>query len=135
MRNVEDLKSLCAYCQLRINPYMFNYCLSVAILHRSGWKPDHGQIDRRVFELSQFKPLAPFLGEHVRTSPSRRPDTKGMNIPTFAETFPDKFIDPKAGRKAREIAAVEESGSRVKSPRRKVLLVEVRRKAYGLPQT
>lgn len=34
MRNVEDLTSLCTYCQLRINPYMFNYCLSVALLHR-----------------------------------------------------------------------------------------------------
>lgn len=34
MRDVDDLLSLCSYCQLRINPYMFNYCLSVAILHR-----------------------------------------------------------------------------------------------------
>ncbi|KAL4719541.1 hypothetical protein ACJJTC_013836, partial [Scirpophaga incertulas] len=34
MRDVEDLQSVCSYCQLRINPYMFNYCLSVAMLHR-----------------------------------------------------------------------------------------------------
>ncbi|XP_041971349.1 phenoloxidase subunit 1 [Aricia agestis] len=68
MRNVEDLMSICAYCQMRINPYMFNYCLSVAILHRE--------------------------------------DTKGLNIPTFAETFPDKFMDPKVFRKAREVANV-----------------------------
>ncbi|XP_059045942.1 phenoloxidase subunit 1-like, partial [Achroia grisella] len=33
MRDVDDLISLCSYCQMRINPYMFNYCLSVAILH------------------------------------------------------------------------------------------------------
>ncbi|PZC75388.1 hypothetical protein B5X24_HaOG206118 [Helicoverpa armigera] len=35
MRDLEDLQSVCSFCQLRINPYMFNYCLSVAILHRS----------------------------------------------------------------------------------------------------
>ncbi|CAG4931475.1 unnamed protein product [Colias eurytheme] len=74
MRDVEDLQSLCSYCQLRINPYLFNYCLSVAILHRD--------------------------------------DTKGLNIPTFAETFPDKFMDPKVFRKAREVSTVVPSGNR-----------------------
>ncbi|XP_013143832.1 PREDICTED: phenoloxidase subunit 1-like [Papilio polytes] len=38
MRNVEDLISICSYCQLRINPYMFNYCLTVALLHRKDTK-------------------------------------------------------------------------------------------------
>lgn len=75
MRDVDDLQSICAYCQLHINPYMFNYCLSVAILHR--------------------------------------PDTKGLNIPTFAETFPDKFMDPKVFRRARETSTVVPSGSRM----------------------
>ncbi|XP_061722236.1 phenoloxidase subunit 1-like [Cydia pomonella] len=75
MRDVSDLQSVCSYCQLRINPYMFNYCLSVAILHR--------------------------------------PDTKGLNIPTFAETFPDKFVDPKVFRKARETTTVVPDGSRM----------------------
>ncbi|XP_026313500.1 phenoloxidase subunit 1 [Hyposmocoma kahamanoa] len=75
MRDVEDLISLCSYCQLRINPYMFNYCLSVAILHR--------------------------------------PDTKGLNIPTFVESFPDKFMDPKVFRKAREVTTTVQSGSRM----------------------
>ncbi|XP_063368668.1 phenoloxidase subunit 1-like [Cydia amplana] len=75
MRDVADLQSVCAYCQLRINPYMFNYCLSVAILHR--------------------------------------PDTKGLDIPTFAETFPDKFVDPKVFRKARETTSVVPEGSRM----------------------
>nr|BAM76811.1 prophenoloxidase 1 [Mythimna separata] len=75
MRDVEDLQSVCSFCQLRINPYMFNYCLSVAILHR--------------------------------------PDTKGINIPTFAETFPDKFMDPKVFRKAREVSNVVTSGNRL----------------------
>ncbi|KPJ13412.1 Phenoloxidase subunit 1 [Papilio machaon] len=76
MRNVQDLLSICSYCQLRINPYMFNYCLSVAILHR--------------------------------------PDTKGLDIPTFAETFPDKFMDPKVFRRAREVSTVVTAG--VKMP-------------------
>ncbi|CAK1590051.1 unnamed protein product [Parnassius mnemosyne] len=75
MRDVEDLLSVCAYCQPRINPYMFNYCLSVAILHR--------------------------------------PDTKGLNIPTITETFPDKFMDPKVFRRAREVSTVVTSGPRM----------------------
>ncbi|XP_026730285.1 phenoloxidase subunit 1-like [Trichoplusia ni] len=75
MKDLEDLQSICAYCQLRINPYMFNYCLSVAILHR--------------------------------------PDTKGMDIPTFVETFPDMFMDPKVFRKAREISNVLGPGERM----------------------
>lgn len=43
-----------------------------------------------------------------------RPDTKGLNIPTFAETFPDKFMDPKVFRKAREVSNVVTSGNRVR---------------------
>lgn len=42
-----------------------------------------------------------------------RPDTKGLKLPTYAETFPDKFMDPKVFRRARETATVEPSGSRV----------------------
>ncbi|XP_068623411.1 phenoloxidase subunit 1-like [Battus philenor] len=75
MRNVQDLVSICSYCQLRMNPYLFNYCLSVAILHR--------------------------------------PDTKGLDIPTFAETFPDKFMDPKVFRRAREVSNVVTAGARM----------------------
>lgn len=75
MRDVDDLVSVCTYCQLRINPYMFNYCLSVAILHR--------------------------------------PDTKGVNIPTFVESFPDKFVDPKVFRRAREVTSIVPAGSRM----------------------
>ncbi|CAH2093356.1 unnamed protein product [Euphydryas editha] len=75
MRDLEDLQSICSYCQMRINPYMFNYCLSVAILHRD--------------------------------------DTKGLDIPTFAETFPDKFMDPKVFRRAREVSTVVTAGDRL----------------------
>ncbi|CAB3222263.1 unnamed protein product [Arctia plantaginis] len=75
MRDIQDLMSVASYCQLRVNPYMFNYCLSVAILHR--------------------------------------PDTRGVGIPTFAELFPDKFVDPKVFRKAREASSVAPSGARM----------------------
>ncbi|XP_039745914.1 phenoloxidase subunit 1 [Pararge aegeria] len=75
MRDVDDLQSICSYCQMRLNPYMFNYCLSVAILHRE--------------------------------------DTKGLNIPTFAETFPDKFMDPKVFRRAREVSTIVPVGNRL----------------------
>jgi len=34
MRNTDDLVSMCAACRERVNPYLFNYALSVAILHR-----------------------------------------------------------------------------------------------------
>jgi hypothetical protein len=34
MRNVDDLVSMCAACRERVNPYLFNYALSVALLHR-----------------------------------------------------------------------------------------------------
>lgn len=43
-----------------------------------------------------------------------RPDTKGVGIPTFAELFPDKFVDPKVFRKAREASSVAPTGARVR---------------------
>ncbi|XP_045539195.1 phenoloxidase subunit 1-like [Papilio machaon] len=75
MRDIDDLTSILSYCQLHINPYMFNYCLSVALLHRD--------------------------------------DTKGMNIPTLTETFPDKFMDPKVFRQARQSTNVVKKGPRL----------------------
>ncbi|XP_063832839.1 phenoloxidase subunit 1-like [Ostrinia nubilalis] len=75
MRNIEDLTSVCSYCQLHINPYMFNYCLAVALLHRD--------------------------------------DTKGFNVPTVVQTFPDKFMDPKVFRRAREVSNVVTTGPRM----------------------
>ncbi|XP_045454384.1 phenoloxidase subunit 1-like [Melitaea cinxia] len=68
MPELEDLQALCAYSQMRINPYMFNYCLSVAILNRK--------------------------------------DTKGLDIPSLVETFPDKFICPQSLKKAREVSNI-----------------------------
>lgn len=34
MRNADDLLSLACYTRDRVNSYLFNYCLSVALLHR-----------------------------------------------------------------------------------------------------
>ncbi|KAL3272976.1 hypothetical protein HHI36_014433 [Cryptolaemus montrouzieri] len=34
MRNIDDLLSVCVYARDNVNPYMFNYCLSVCLLHR-----------------------------------------------------------------------------------------------------
>ncbi|KAF2892247.1 hypothetical protein ILUMI_13924, partial [Ignelater luminosus] len=34
MRNVEELQSMALYARDRVNPYLFNYALSVALLHR-----------------------------------------------------------------------------------------------------
>ncbi|XP_023012800.2 phenoloxidase 1 [Leptinotarsa decemlineata] len=41
MRNVDELLSVAVYTRDRVNPYLFNYCLSVALLHR----PDTQDID------------------------------------------------------------------------------------------
>lgn len=35
MRNVDHLLSAAIYARDRVNPYLFNYCFSVALLHRS----------------------------------------------------------------------------------------------------
>ncbi|XP_072391147.1 phenoloxidase 1-like [Diabrotica undecimpunctata] len=35
MRDVDDLLSVALYTRDKVNPYLFNYCLSVALLHRS----------------------------------------------------------------------------------------------------
>lgn len=41
-----------------------------------------------------------------------RKDTKGVDIPNYVETFPDKFVDPRAIRQAREDLSVVGQGSR-----------------------
>ncbi|CAG4931483.1 unnamed protein product [Colias eurytheme] len=68
MKNLEELQSVAAYCQMRINPYLFNYSLSVALLNRE--------------------------------------DTKNLNFPTLVSSFPDKFIDPRVMKKAREVSFI-----------------------------
>jgi tyrosinase len=73
-RTVDDLLSVAAYVRDRINPQLFNYALSVVLLHRK--------------------------------------DTKGLKIPSFVETFPDKFVDSRIARDARETATIVPQGSR-----------------------
>lgn len=73
-KTVDDLLSVAAYVRDRINPQLFNYALSVALLHRK--------------------------------------DTKGIELPSFVETFPDKFVDPKVVSRAREDLSVLPQGSR-----------------------
>lgn len=34
MRNVDELQSMAIYARERVNPYLFNYAFSVALLHR-----------------------------------------------------------------------------------------------------
>ncbi|KAB0791115.1 hypothetical protein PPYR_02915 [Photinus pyralis] len=74
MRDIEDLQSMAVYARDRVNPYLFNYCLSVALLHRV--------------------------------------DTQGLDIPSFMESFPDKFIDTQILSQVREEANLVPTGSR-----------------------
>lgn len=50
MRTADDLLSLAAYCRDRINPQMFIYSLSVAVLHRPDTK------DLQIPQLSEIFP-------------------------------------------------------------------------------
>lgn len=42
-----------------------------------------------------------------------RPDTKDLNLPLFAETFPEKYVDSKVFREIREESTVVPEGSRI----------------------
>lgn len=75
MRTVEDFLSVAVFCRDRLNPNMFIYALSVAILHR--------------------------------------PDTKHLSVPSFAEVFPDKYVDSGIFSRAKEEANIVPAGSRV----------------------
>ncbi|KAF7284741.1 hypothetical protein GWI33_021611 [Rhynchophorus ferrugineus] len=63
VRNVDDLLAVAVYARERVNPYLFNYALSVAILHRSDTQdldipsiirlfPDK-YVDSKVFEKAR----------------------------------------------------------------------------------
>lgn len=81
LRSIDDLQTVAVYARDRLNPILFNYALSVAILHR--------------------------------------PDTKDLNLPLFAENFPEKYVDSKVFRKAREEVSVvpEEQRKPIQIPR------------------
>lgn len=75
LRSVDDLQTVAIAARERINPVLFNYAFSVALLHR--------------------------------------PDTKDLNLPLFAESFPEKYVDSKVFRQAREEATVVPDGERL----------------------
>ncbi|XP_043643114.1 phenoloxidase 3 [Drosophila teissieri] len=76
MPTVDELQSVAVYARDRVNPVLFNYALSVAMLHRS--------------------------------------DTKDLGLPTFAEIFPDRFIDSQMITKMREESfVVEQTAARL----------------------
>ncbi|KAL4711933.1 hypothetical protein ACJJTC_006102 [Scirpophaga incertulas] len=65
---LQQLLSTCVFARTNLNPQLFNYCYSVALMHRR--------------------------------------DTRDIQIPNFAETFPSKFLDSQVFSQARETAAV-----------------------------
>lgn len=75
LRSIDDLQSIAVYARDRLNPFLFNYALSVALLHR--------------------------------------PDTKGLNLPLFSESFPEKYVDSTVFSQAREEATIVTEGSRM----------------------
>lgn len=75
LRSVDDLQSVAVYARDRVNPLLFNYALSVALLHR--------------------------------------PDTKELDLPSFAQNFPARFVDSQVFRKMREEATVVSEGNRM----------------------
>uniref|UniRef100_A0A1B6MSZ9 Tyrosinase copper-binding domain-containing protein n=1 Tax=Graphocephala atropunctata TaxID=36148 RepID=A0A1B6MSZ9_9HEMI len=72
---IDDFLSLSVYTRDRINPFMYFYALSVAILHR--------------------------------------PDTKNVPVPSFAEVFPEKYMDSAVFSRAKEEATVVPDDSRM----------------------
>ncbi|XP_017775911.1 PREDICTED: phenoloxidase 2-like [Nicrophorus vespilloides] len=74
MRNVDELQSIAVFSRDRVNPYLFNYALSVAILHRK--------------------------------------DTQDLDLPSFIQSFPDKYVDSKVFTRAREEATIVPDGNR-----------------------
>jgi tyrosinase len=92
------------------------------------WVPRHSQIAGKLIELfmaqrtaNDLLNVAAYVRDRINpqlfnyalsVATLHRKDTKGMKIPTFVETFPDKFMDPRIIRKAREDATIVPQGSR-----------------------
>lgn len=75
--DTNSLLSTAVYARDRINPYLFNYAFSVALLHRE--------------------------------------DTQDLDLPSFVNFFPDKFLDAKVFARAREEISIVPDGQRVKN--------------------
>ncbi|KPJ13409.1 Phenoloxidase subunit 1 [Papilio machaon] len=78
MRNIEELISICSYCQLRINPYMFNYCLTVALLHRPDTK---GLSIPTLTQTFPDKFVDPKVFNRMRTEASMNMNTNVQRMP------------------------------------------------------
>ncbi|XP_030746161.1 phenoloxidase 1-like [Sitophilus oryzae] len=79
VRNVQDLIAVAVYARDRVNPYLFNYCLSVAILHRS---------DTQDLDVPSI----------IRTFPDKYVDSK-----VFGEAREDANVVPEGARTPIEI--------------------------------
>lgn len=77
VRSVDDLLSVAVYARDRVNPYLFNYALSVALLHRSDTQdldvpsiihsfPDK-YVDSKVFTKAREDATVIPVGARVRT--------------------------------------------------------------------
>ncbi|KAJ8971928.1 hypothetical protein NQ314_000471 [Rhamnusium bicolor] len=79
MRNVDDLLSVAVYARERVNPYLFNYALSVALLHR----PDTQDLD---------------LPSFIRSFPDKYVDAK-----VFSQAREEAVVVPENSRMPIEI--------------------------------
>lgn len=92
------------------------------------WVPRHSKIAGKLIELfmaqrtiDDLTSVAAYVRDRINpqlfnyalsVATLHRKDTKGVKVPTFVETFPDKFMDPKIIRQAREDVNVLPQGSR-----------------------
>lgn len=92
------------------------------------WNPRHTKIAGKLIELllsqrtiDDLLSTAAYIRDRINPQlfnyalsvvTLHRKDTKGIEIPSFAETFPDKFVDPRVIRQAREDVNVIPDGSR-----------------------
>lgn len=76
LRSVDDLQSVAVYARDRLNPYLFNYALSVALLHR----PDTKDLPLpKFFEIFPDKYVDSKVLQKVREEATVVPD--GSRIP------------------------------------------------------
>lgn len=76
MRNVDELQSMALYARDRVNPYMFNYALSVAILHRK---------DTQDLDLPSF--IASFPDKYVDSRVLSRAREEATIVPAGSRVY------------------------------------------------
>jgi tyrosinase len=92
------------------------------------WVPKHSKIAGKLIELfmaqktvDELLSVAAYVRDRINpqlfnyalsVATIHREDTKGVDIPAYVETFPDKFVDPQIVRRVREDLAVIPQGSR-----------------------